>query len=198
MKKILMTAFEPFGGEYVNPSFLAIQKIKVYDDVLIEKICLPVAYDIASQIIIKSIFEFKPDVILMVGQAGGRKNISLERVAINLDDSQHPDNNGLIKTESKIKVDGQDAYFSNLPLVTLKTALELQNIPVQISLSAGSYVCNHIFYAVMHEIHNTNQIQAGFIHVPYIDEQVIDKENIASMKLMDIVKSLEFIIDVLK
>jgi pyroglutamyl-peptidase len=198
MKKILMTAFEPFGGEAVNPSFLAIQQIKAYDDVLIKKICLPVVYNLSSQIILKEMSEFKPDIILMIGQAGGRKAISLERVAINLDDSEQPDNNGVIKTESKIRVDGQDAYFSNLPLTTLKNALTQQNIPVQISLSAGSYVCNHIFYSIMHKIHNKNQVLAGFIHVPYIEEQVIDKSNIPSVKLRDIVKSLEVIIDHLK
>lgn len=147
--------------------------------------------------IIEQIHELQPDIIIMVGQAGGRKEISLERIAINLDDSKIPDNHGVTPLNDPISIFGPVAYFSTLPLQEISYELQKANIPVALSNTAGTYVCNHVFYSVMHELEqlNNNQIKAGFIHVPYETNQVINKENTFSMDLDIITHALEIIIE---
>ncbi|MDY0294305.1 MAG: pyroglutamyl-peptidase I [Acholeplasmataceae bacterium] len=197
MKRILITGFEPFGGEAINPSYEAIKKMDTHHLLCdIHMLELPVAFYDSSRIIIDKIHDLKPDVVVMVGQAGGRKEISIERVAINIDDSMTPDNKGVTPIDDPISIFGPHAYFSTLPIKSLLTSLKKANIPCHISNSAGTYVCNHIFYSVMHELYqqkNKNVI-AGFIHVPYETNQVLNKPDLFSLDQRVITQALEIII----
>jgi pyroglutamyl-peptidase len=198
MLRVLLTGFEPFGGEKINPSFEAIKRIdfqKLSCEAWVLE--LPVVFYESSKLIIERIHEIKPDIIIMVGQAGGRKEISIERIAINLDDSKVPDNKGVTPRQDPISVFGPVAYFSTLPIHAIQRELEDANIPCGISNSAGTYVCNHIFYSTMHELAqlHTSKLMAGFIHVPYTTDQVIDKPQAFSLPISDITKALEMIVE---
>lgn len=199
MKKVLITGFEPFGGETINPSYEA---IKLIDSRIlnceIERLELPVAFYDSSRLLIETIHEYRPDLIIMVGQAGGRKEISVERIAVNLDDTQTPDNKGVAPLDDPIAVFGPNAYFSSLPCKQIVDALRVKHIPASLSYSAGTYVCNHLFYSVMHDLEQTTQkeIKAGFIHVPYETSQTIHKPHLFSLDLKVIKEALEIIIDV--
>lgn len=197
MKRILITGFEPFGGETINPSYEAIKKMNTHHLLCdIHMLELPVAFYDSSRIIIDKIHDLKPDVIVMVGQAGGRKEISIERVAINIDDSMTPDNKGVTPIDDPISIFGPHAYFSTLPIKSLLTSLKNANIPCHISNSAGTYVCNHIFYSVMHELdqQKNKNVMAGFIHVPYVTSQVLNKPDLFSLDQRVITQALEIII----
>jgi len=194
MKKILITGFMPFGGETINPSYEAIKKMNcenIKAEVL--KLEVPTAYQKSISFVVESILSFKPDIIIMVGQAGGRKEISIERVAINIDDSKAPDNLGEVRTDQQIVNQGEPAYFSTLPIKKIAERIKSLGIPAGISNTAGTYVCNHLLYGVLHEIDSRKlkHIQAGFIHVPYIKEQVLDKKDVFALELDEIVKALE-------
>ena len=197
MLRVLLTGFEPFGGEKINPSFEAIKHID-YQKLPCETwvIELPVVFYESSKLLIERIHDIKPDIIIMVGQAGGRKEISIERIAINVDDSKVPDNKGVAPRQDPISVFGPVAYFSTLPIHAIQRELEDANIPCGISNSAGTYVCNHIFYSTLHELAqlHTTKTMAGFIHVPYTTDQVIDKPQTFSLPISDITKALELIV----
>lgn len=197
MIKILLTGFEPFGGESINPSFEAIKDIHLNDENLeLHTLEVPVLFDVSAQKVLDKIKEIKPDIIIMVGQAGGRKSISIERVAINIDDSETPDNGGFKPIDRIISVFGSPAYFSTLPIKDIEKSIQKAHIPVSVSNSAGTYVCNHIMYHVLHELVSTDQpfVKAGFIHVPYIPEQTIYKQHLFSLELSIIKKAIEIAI----
>lgn len=199
MLKALITGFEPFGGELINPSYEAIKLIdQRKTDCELHILELPVVFYDSSRIIIKKIHEILPDIIIMVGQAGGRKEISIERVAINLDDTHVPDNNGVSPLDDPIAVFGPNAYFSTLPCKHIVDALKEHHIPSGLSYSAGTYVCNHLFYSVMHEINQNHllSIKAGFIHVPFEKSQTKDKSHLFSLDLDVIKEALEISIDI--
>ncbi len=197
--KILLTGFDPFGEDIINPSYEAIKRIKDFNDIDIIKCELPtVRYESVERI--KDIIEKEKDIdyIISFGQAGGRKAISLERVAINCDDYRIQDNRGNQPKDEKIIEDGPDAYFSNLPLRKIEKALNDKNIKVEISNSAGTFVCNHIFYSIRYLCETKYPyIKSGFIHVPYIETQIKD-EATPYMKLDDIILAIETIIEVIK
>ena len=157
--KTLLTGFQPFGGSLQNPSGLLAKHFG--------GIVLPVVRQKSFDILMESFEIIKPDAILMLGQAQGIEQINLERIAINLDDYSIPDNDGNQPKEEKIIKDAPDAYFSTLPLGLIHAKLTNHQIPNRYSLSAGTYICNHLFFQVMHFI-NSNQknIPAGFIHIP--------------------------------
>jgi len=197
MKRVLITGFMPFGGETINPSFAAIQKVNMdTTDIQLMKLEVPTVYGASISEVWKSIEQFHPDIILMVGQAGGRKEISIERIAINIDDSIAPDNLGEVRTDQPIIQQGEPAYFSTLHIKKMVERLKEAGIPSAISNSAGTYVCNHLMYGILHQIHSNNlkNIQAGFIHVPYIKEQVFDKKDVFALELDEIVKALLILI----
>lgn len=197
--KILLTGFDAFGGENINPSFEAIKNIENYiNGVEIIKQMIPtVRYK--SFEMIKEIIDDNNDlsVIISFGQAGGRKSISLERVAINCDDYRISDNHGNKPIDEVINEDGANAYFSTLPLRKIQRELESNNIPVEISNTAGTFVCNHVFYSVRDycEKYYPNII-SGFIHVPYIKSQVKDDKT-PYMELDDIIRAINLIIEVI-
>ncbi|MEW6128903.1 MAG: pyroglutamyl-peptidase I [Acidobacteriota bacterium] len=179
MKKVLLTAFEAFDGETINPSMealLAIKKIS-FDGVTIDVLELPVDRFVALAMVLERLRETRPDVVIMLGEAGRRYRVTPERVAINVDDFRIPDNVGNQPKGEAIVEGAPVAYFSTLPIYEIVDGLKAVNIPAAISNSAGTYLCNRIFYAVMHHLaENQLTTRAGFIHLPYIHEQVIDKK----------------------
>ena len=183
--KVLLTGFAPFGGEAINPSYEAIKALPaLIGDTEIVKIELPTVFNKSINVLYKKIKETNPDIVLCIGQAGGRYDLTLERVAINLDDARIPDNEGNQPIDEPVYLDGETAYFSNLPIKTMVAALRKNNIPASVSNSAGTFVCNHIMYGLMHFIKQNNlKIRGGFMHVPYIAEQVIGKGNMPFMTL---------------
>jgi len=193
MKKVLLTGFMPFGGEIVNPSYEAIKKMNLKEtSVTLLKLEVPTDYRNSTSFVLNQIEKFKPDIIIMVGQAGGRKEISVERIAINIDDSIAPDNLGETRIDQAIDSHGKIAYFSTLPIRKIVEQIKASGIPAGISNTAGTYICNHLMYDVLKELDlkKLNAVKAGFIHVPYIKEQVIDKNNVFALELDDIIKAL--------
>ncbi len=200
MYTILVTGFAPFDHETVNPSYEAIKLLPNHmDGISIIQIELPTVFTTSAMILIDKINETNPDTILMFGQAGGRKSISIERIAINIDDASIPDNQGYQPIDKPIVIDGPPAYFSTLPIKTLNSKLNAKGIPTSISNSAGTFICNHLMYQILHYLkkEKKNAI-AGFIHVPYIHEQVHDKPGVFSMNLDLITEAIKIIIHTLK
>lgn len=189
--KILVTGFDPFGGESTNP---AIESVKRIDENIrgaeIIKLEIPTVFHKSARVLEEKLKEVKPDVILCVGQAGGRYGITVERVAINQDDARIEDNEGNQPIDKKIREDGKNAYFATLPIKAMVEEIKKENIPASISNSAGTFVCNHIMYQALYLAEKYKNIRAGFIHVPFLPNQVLDKANTASMNLEDIVKGL--------
>ena len=187
-KQLLITGFEPFGGESINPSWEAVHRLP--DNIgsyQLIKIQIPVEYGKAAQIVAKQAAQYDPDVILCIGQAGGRKGITPEAVAINLRDTASPDNAGLLQQNVPVIPGGPDAYFATVPVRDMVKAIQAMNIPASLSLSAGAYVCNDVLYTLLHHFHSTDT-KVGFIHVPYLPEQA--KEGVPSLPLPDIVNAL--------
>lgn len=198
MKKVMLTGFMPFGGETVNPSYEAIKKLDLsHMNVELMKLEVPTDYRNSTSLVLHHIEQFKPDIIMMIGQAGGRKEISVERIAINIDDSISPDNLGEIRIDQAIDSHGKIAYFSTLPIRKIVAQIKASGIPTGISNTAGTYICNHLMYDVLKELDSKklSAVKAGFIHVPYIKEQVIDKNNLFALELDDIVKALNIAIN---
>ena len=185
---VLITGFEPFDGEQVNPSFQAVKQLPDYiDNHLIIKKELPTAFRRSLVILEQLIIDHQPDVVICVGQAGGRFAITPERVAINIDDARIPDNTGAKPEDCPIYPDGPAAYFSSLPCKAIVKNIKKAGIPAAISDTAGTFVCNHVMYGLLHFIATKSpMITAGFIHVPYATEQVLDKPATPSLTLTQI------------
>jgi pyroglutamyl-peptidase len=175
MKKILITGFEPFGGEAVNPALEAVTKLEGYPLIGAEIVTcsVPVVYLKSIDTVIEAIKAHQPDYVITVGQASGRTGITPERVAINVDDYRIPDNEGNQIIDEAVSADGPDAYFSTLPVKAMVKAMQDKGIPAQLSNTAGTYVCNHLFYGVQHFLRDTN-IGHGFIHIPLLPSQSTD------------------------
>ncbi|MGL4739857.1 MAG: pyroglutamyl-peptidase I [Sarcina sp.] len=195
--KILITGFDPFGGEKINP---ALEAIKILPEQIlgseIIKLEIPTVFKKSLKVIEDNIIVHNPDVILSIGQASGRFAIMPERVSINIDDARIPDNEGNQPIDEEIYIGAPKAYFSNLPIKAMVQEMKENNIPSSISNTAGTFVCNHVMYGVLHLVNTKYQnIKAGFIHVPCIPMQVLNKPNIPSMSLIDIAKGLELSIE---
>lgn len=196
--KILVTGFDPFGGETVNPAYEA---VKLLPDTIggaqIFKLEIPTVFSLSGPAVEEGIKKYQPDVVLCVGQAGGRASISVEKVAINFVDARIPDNNGEQPLDEPLQADGPAAYFSTLPVKAMVQHVKDTGLPCYLSFTAGTYVCNSIMYNVLYMCEKRYPgIRAGFIHVPYACGQVIDKANTTpSMPLETIAKSLEYAIE---
>lgn len=169
---ILLTGFAPFGGESTNPSWDAVAALdgkRVGGHRIVAR-RLPVEFGASLQVLQAAIRETKPALVLCVGQAGGRAQLSIERIAINIDDARIPDNADACPIDAPIVADGPAAYFATLPIKAILTALREAGIPAEISQTAGTYVCNHVFYGLMHALRG-RKIRGGFIHIPYAPEQ---------------------------
>lgn len=196
--KALVTGFDPFGGDKVNPSSLAVSKLrKRIGGVMIHTATLPTSYAKSAGVLRKVIEKTKPDIVLCVGQAGGRTELCLERVAINVQDARIRDNDGKQPIDKPVVAGGPAAHFATLPIKACVAAMRKAGLPAAVSNTAGTFVCNHIFYALM-DIAAAHPIpmRGGFLHIPYVPEQVARLGGAPSMAVEDIVRGIEIIVEV--
>lgn len=190
--KILVTGFDPFGGEPINPAIESVKKLP--DNIAgaeIIKLEIPTVRGKSLEKIEKAIQEHNPDIILSVGQAGGRFDITVERVGINMDDFRIPDNEGNQVIDEPVFSDGDNAYFVKLPVKAMVQNIQKNKIPASVSYTAGTFVCNHVLYGVLYLVEKKYKgKKSGFIHIPFLPEQVVDKKNMPSMELNTIVTGL--------
>lgn len=198
MRKVLVTGFDPFGGERVNPSW---EVVKLLGDlelsgaqIVVRQ--LPCVFGKAIDALNAAIDEVHPEMVLCVGQAGGRSDFSVERVAINIDDARIPDNEGNEPVDAPIVADGPAAYFSSLPIKTIVNGLRESGIPASVSQTAGTYVCNHVMYGLMHRLAHPScsVVKGGFIHIPYLPEQAAKHPGEPSMSVNTVLNALELTI----
>ena len=194
MSKILVTGFEPFATSSLNPSG-EIVKALMGDDLVTA--ILPVVFGQASAQLRELIDLHKPSAVLCLGLAAGRSEITPERIAINLDNARIADNEGNQPLEQKIMADGPDGHFSTLPIEKMVTSMKAAGIPASISLSAGTFVCNHIFY-VLQDYLKDSPIKSGFMHVPLMDEQRKEFPNLPTMPIRQMVAGVEIALNVLR
>jgi pyroglutamyl-peptidase len=200
MKRILLTAFEPFAGESINPSFevaKAIEKL-AFANAEAQTLLLPVDRFQAIELALERIRESRPDLVMLLGEGSRRFRINPERIAINVDDFRIPDNTGNQPKGEAIVKDGPAAYFSTLPIYAIVERLIAAKIPAAISNTAGTYLCNRLFYSVMHFIALEKlPIQSGFIHLPYIHEQTINKPlDYPSLSLVTTIEAIKIALEV--
>ncbi|MGB4590295.1 MAG: pyroglutamyl-peptidase I [Clostridiaceae bacterium] len=192
--KILITAFDPFGGDLINPALEAVKLMKEeISGAQIIKLEVPTVFNKCIDKVVEAIHKEKPDVVLNVGQAGGRFEVTPERVAINIDDARIKDNEGKQPIDKPIYEDGEPAYFATLPVKAMVKEIKAAGLPSSLSNSAGTFVCNHLMYGTLYNVSKIDKnIKAGFIHVPFIPEQVAIRPAPApSMSIADIARALE-------
>ena len=191
--KILVTGFDPFGGEKVNPALEAVKSLpSVIHGAEIRWVEIPTVFYQSAEVLEAEINRYQPDVVLCIGQAGGRASLTPERVAINQDDARIPDNQGNQPIDTPIRLNGQAAYFSTLPIKAIVQAIKEEGLPATVSNTAGTFVCNHLMYQALYLADKKfPHMRAGFMHIPYMTEQVLNKPNTASMCLTDIVRGIE-------
>lgn len=198
MHSILLTGFEPFGGEQTNPSWLAAQQLDGYqldDEVQIVSRQLSCEFEQSQQQLKTAIAELNPVLVLAIGQAGGRTELCFEKVAINFIDARIADNAGQQPIDKTVVAEGPAAYFTTLPIKAMVNSLKQAGIPAAVSYTAGTYVCNTVFYALMHQLRDTPKVRAGFLHIPYAPEQAIGK-SVASMPVDMVVRALKLCLPV--
>jgi len=196
--RVLLTGFEPFGGESVNPSLEAVKQLhgRVIGGAEVVAEAIPTEFGRSIDVLERLIRRVRPDTVICVGQAGGRARITPERVAINWMDAPIPDNAGQQPVDAPIVPGGPVAYWSTLPVKRIVSALREAGIPAAVSYTAGTYVCNHLFYGLMHLLDTQFPgVRGGFIHVPFLPEQTVDREA-PSMSLQEIVRGLAIAVEV--
>ena len=192
MTKVLVTGSDPFGGDAMNPAFEAVKLMPdMINDATIIKLEVPTVFKKSIDVLKEAIAKEKPEVVVCVGQAGGRFDVTPERVAINQDDARIPDNEKNQPIDVPIFEDGDTAYFSKLPIKAMVATMREGGVPASVSNSAGTFVCNHIMYGLLYLIDKEfPDIRGGFIHVPFATEQVIDRPNAPSLTLEQIAEGL--------
>lgn len=170
-RRILVTGFDPFGGEKINPAWEAVKllpdRIK---DMAVHKMEIPTVFGLAAERILTKAEQIRPDVILCVGQAGGRSAVTPERIAVNIRDGKIADNSGNRPEGEFVVADGPAAYFATVPVKAMASAIGAAGIPGQVSNSAGAFVCNDTLYLLLHH-YAGSKVQVGFVHVPWLPEQ---------------------------
>lgn len=198
MVTILVTGFEPFGGEAINPSGEAVRRLdgRLIGDAYVVARILPATFAGSGPALAAAIDEVGPDIVITVGQADGRTALSLERVAINLQDARIPDNDGASPVDEPVVPGGPAAYWTSLPIKAMASALRQEGIPAEVSQTAGTFVCNHLFYSLAHLIATQRPaLRGGFIHIPLLPEQAArNATKYGSMSLGTIVAGLEIAI----
>ncbi|MFL6672510.1 MAG: pyroglutamyl-peptidase I [Massilia sp.] len=191
-KTVLLTGFEPFNEATINPAWEAVRALEGWrgEGFVVEVRQLPCVFAVANQVLEEAVDELKPDVVIAVGQAGGRAELSVERIAINVDDAAILDNAGRQPIDAAIAPDGPAAYFSTLPIKAIVREMRARGLAAGVSQTAGTFVCNHVFYGLMHRTRGL-PLRAGFIHVPYLPQQ-----GAPSMALEDIVDGLRAAVEV--
>ena len=193
MTTILLTGFEPFGTATSNPSGEIVKQISGEN---IVTAILPVAYAQSAEQLLALIEQHNPDVVICLGQAEGRTHITPEKVAINLDDARLADNEGVLRSDVKILEVGPDAYFTTLPVNDMVEAMKAQGIPAALSLSAGAFLCNHVFYVAQNKFAGT-EVRSGFVHVPLMDSQGPEFPGLPTMPLDQMVTAVRAMLEVL-
>lgn len=194
---ILLTGFEPFGGEPVNPSWAAAKgaaEVLRSEGHAVEALELPCVFGESARVLAHSVEAFDPRIVVAIGLAGGRPRLSLERVAINVDDARIPDNQGNRPIDTEVVRGGPAAYFTTLPIKAALRNLQIEGIKAEVSQTAGTYVCNHVFYSLMHMASGHIGTRAGFVHVPYLPEQVPAGSSVPSMSLDDMVRGISLVV----
>ncbi|MCD4487183.1 pyroglutamyl-peptidase I [Chromobacterium vaccinii] len=193
MKTVLLTGFEPFGGETINPSWEAARRLdgETIAGARVHARLLPCAFGSALDTLNRELDALRPDIAIAVGQAGGRPDIAVERVAINIDDARFPDNAGRQPIDQPIVEDGPAAYFATLPIKAIVAALRERGLPATVSQSAGTFVCNHVMYGLLHR----GGLRGGFIHLPFLPEQAVRHPGAFSLTLDDCVEALRLAVE---
>lgn len=191
--KILLTAFDPFGGESVNPAQEAVEAVAdTIEGATIVKCVVPTVFGKSIETVYEAMKKEQPDVTLCIGQAGGRVGLTPERVAINLNDARIADNEGNQPLDTPIFEDGDTAYFTSLPAKAMVEKIKAVGVPASVSYTAGTFVCNHLMYGVLYYISKEfPEMRGGFMHVPFLHEQVMNKKDTPSLSKEDIVKGIE-------
>lgn len=194
--KIIVTGFDPFGGETINPSIECVKALPEIEGVELIRLELPTVFKESAKRLNEVINDVKPDAVLSVGQAGGRPGITMERIAINIDDARIPDNISQQPIDEAIQLDGEAAYFSTLPIKRIVKAIRELRISAEVSNSAGTFVCNHIMYQALFAATKADKpFKAGFMHIPFIPEQTTDKP---SLPLEESTKALQIAIEIIR
>lgn len=194
--KIIVTGFDPFGGEKINPSIECVKALPEVEGVELIRLELPTVFKESAKRLNQAINEVKPDAVLSVGQAGGRPGITMERIAINVDDARIPDNISQQPIDETIQTEGATAYFSTLPIKRIVKAIREAGISAEVSNSAGTFVCNHIMYQALFAAAKADKpFKAGFMHIPFIPEQTMDKP---SLPLEESTKALQIAIETIR
>ena len=194
--KIIVTGFDPFGGEKINPSIECVKALPEIEGVELIRLELPTVFKESAKRLNEVINDVKPDAVLSVGQAGGRPGITMERIAINVDDARIPDNISQQPIDEAIQLDGEAAYFTTLPIKRIVNAIREAGISAEVSNSAGTFVCNHIMYQALFAATKADKpCKAGFMHIPFIPEQTTDKP---SLPLEESTKALQIAIETIR
>lgn len=194
--KIIVTGFDPFGGEKINPSIECVKALPEIEGVELIRLELPTVFKESAKRLNEVINDVKPDAVLSVGQAGGRAGITMERIAINVDDARIPDNISQQPIDEAIQLDGEAAYFTTLPIKRIVKAIREAGISAEVSNSAGTFVCNHIMYQSLFAATKADKpFKAGFMHIPFIPEQTTDKP---SLPLEESTKALQIAIETIR
>jgi pyroglutamyl-peptidase len=191
-RNVLITGFDPFGGESVNPGWEAVQRLPdAIEGAKVVTLEVPTVFDESLRVLETALADVKPDLAIGVGQAGGRTGFAVERVAINVNDARIDDNAGNRPADTLVVAGGPAAYFATLPIKRMVAAIHKAGLPASVSNSAGTFVCNHLMYGILHVLARDHPgARGGFIHVPYLPAQVVDKRGKPSMALDDVVRGL--------
>lgn len=194
--KIIVTGFDPFGGETINPSIECVKALPEIEGVELIRLELPTVFKESAKRLNEVINDVKPDAVLSVGQAGGRPGITMERIAINVDDARIPDNISQQPIDETIQTEGEAAYFTTLPIKRIVKAIREAGISAEVSNSAGTFVCNHIMYQALFAATKADKpFKAGFMHIPFIPEQTTDKP---SLPLEESTRALQIAIETIR
>ena len=190
---VLVTGFEPFGGDTVNPSWEVCERLPgEIAGLRVETCRVPCEFRRAIEVVAEAIERHRPALVVCLGLAAGRTHMGVERVAINVDDARIADNAGARPVDGPIAANGPPACFATLPVKAMVAAMRGAGVPAEVSNSAGTYVCNHLMYGVLHFLASTGQrARAGFIHVPSSEEQVLDKRGAPSMAIATMVRGVQ-------
>lgn len=188
---LLLTGFAPFGGETLNPSWEAVRRLdgERLGDLPVVAAQLPTEFGAALRVLDELLERHRPTLVVAVGQAGGRAELSLERIAINVDDARIPDNAGRQPIDEPVVAGGPAAYFSTLPIKAMTRVLRDAGIPAAVSQTAGTFVCNHVFYGLQHRLQGSG-VRGGFIHIPYLPAQAAAQPGAPSMALETLIAGL--------
>lgn len=182
---ILLTGFEPFGGERVNPSALVAHALhgEHIGGWPVTSLVLPCVFGETIAALEQALATQRPALVIALGQAGGREAVTVERIAVNRDDARIPDNADVQPLDRAVVPGAPTAYFSRLPVKAMVAALQADGVSAAESLSAGSFVCNHLFYGLMHALRRRRSVQAGFVHLPWLPEQVAERPGAFALPL---------------